>query len=116
MEPAILGVVLDSSTIITAERGKLPVPRLIETIQTAHGEIEISLSPVTVAELVHGIYRAKNPEAGQRRRAYIEELVDLVPVMKNSETAARSISNLEVMLLLRSRIRPTEMGASSVEK
>jgi len=37
--------VLDSSTIITAERGKLPVPRLIETIQTAHGEIEISRSP-----------------------------------------------------------------------
>ncbi len=44
MDAAILGVVLDSSTVITAERRKLPVPQLIETIQTAHGEIEISLS------------------------------------------------------------------------
>jgi predicted nucleic acid-binding protein len=72
--------VLDSSTVITAERRKLPVPRLIEAIQTAHGEIEISLSPVGLAELVHGIYRAQTPEASQRRRAYIEELADLVPV------------------------------------
>ena len=63
MDTAILGVVLDSSSVITAERRKLSVPGLVEAIQTAHGEIEISLSPVTVAELVHGIYRAKNPEA-----------------------------------------------------
>ncbi len=80
MASALLGVVLDSSAVITAERGKLPVPRFIEAIQAAHGEVDLSLSPVTVAELVHGIYRAKNPEAGRRRRAYIEELVDLAPI------------------------------------
>ena len=55
MDAAILGVVLDSSTVITAERRKLTVPQLMEAIQAAHGEIEVSLSPVTVAELVHGI-------------------------------------------------------------
>jgi predicted nucleic acid-binding protein len=76
MESALLGVVLDSSTVIAAERRNLPLPQLIEAIQTAHGEIEISLSPVTV----DGIYRAKTPEASQRRRAYIEEMADLVPV------------------------------------
>ena len=80
MDAALLGVVLDSSIVITAERRKLPVAQLIEAIQTAHGEIEISLSPLSVAELVHGIYRAKKPDASQRRRAYIEELTDLVPI------------------------------------
>jgi len=80
MDPAILGVVLDSSTVITAERRKLPVAELIAAIQAAHGEIEISLSPVTLAELVHGIYRARNPEAAERRRAYVEELAALVPI------------------------------------
>ena len=35
---------------------------------------------MSVAELVHGIFRAQTPEAGQRRRLYIEELVSLVPV------------------------------------
>jgi tRNA(fMet)-specific endonuclease VapC len=33
-----------------------------------------------VAELVHGIYRARTPEASQRRREYIQELVELAPV------------------------------------
>ena len=80
MESAILGVVLDSSIVITAERKSLPVPQLVEAIQAAYGEIELSLSPVTVAELVHGIYRARTPEVSQRRREYIDQLVGLLPL------------------------------------
>jgi predicted nucleic acid-binding protein len=53
---------------------------LIRAIRTNYGEIEVSLSPVTVAELVHGVYRAKTPEASRWRRDYIQELVDLVPL------------------------------------
>ncbi len=71
---------LDSSAVIVAERRKQPVTEFIEAILAAHGPVDLSLSPVTVAELVHGIYRAKTPEVFQRRRAYIEELVSLVPV------------------------------------
>jgi tRNA(fMet)-specific endonuclease VapC len=52
----------------------------VQAIQAAHGEIELSLSPITVAELVHGIYRARTPETSQRRREYIQELVNLVPL------------------------------------
>ena len=80
MESSVLGVVLDSSIVVTAERTGLSVPQLVETIQTALGEIELSLSPVTVAELVHGIYRARTPEVSLRRRKYIDELVTLVPL------------------------------------
>ena len=80
MESALLGVVLDSSAVIAAERKKQPIPEFIGAIFHAHGSLDLSLSPVTVAELVHGIYRSKTPEAGQRRRQYIEELVSLVPV------------------------------------
>ena len=50
---------LDSSVLITAERRKLPVDKFIETVLNEHGTVELSLSPVTVAELVHGIYRKK---------------------------------------------------------
>ena len=35
---------------------------------------------MTVAELVHGIYRAKTPEVGQRRREFVDELVKLMPL------------------------------------
>jgi predicted nucleic acid-binding protein len=82
--------VLASSTVITAERRRLTVPQLIEAIHTGHGAIELSLSPVTVAELVHGIYRAKSTEARERRHAYVEELVSLVPIHPaGRETAFR---------------------------
>jgi tRNA(fMet)-specific endonuclease VapC len=76
MESSLLGLVLDSSTVIAAERKKLA--GFIEAILAAHGPVDLSLSPVTVAELVHGIFRAKSSEASQRRREYIEELVTLV--------------------------------------
>jgi hypothetical protein len=36
--------------------------------------VEIVLRAITVAELVHGVYRASTPQVGQRRRAFIDEL------------------------------------------
>jgi tRNA(fMet)-specific endonuclease VapC len=86
---------VDSSTVITAERKKLTVLQLIEGIQSAHGEVELSLSPVTVAELVHGIYRAKTPDASARRRAYIEEVVALVPVHPATKQTAFLVGQIQ---------------------
>ena len=80
MATALLGLVLDSSTVIAAERRKQSVPEFIESILLAHGPLDLSLSPVTVAELVHGIFRAQTPKAAQSRRLFIEELVSLIPV------------------------------------
>lgn len=94
MESAVLGLVLDSSAIIAAERKRQSVTALIEAIFAAFGPIELSLSPVTVAELVHGIYRAKTPELAGRR-AYIEELVSLIPVHPVTNQTAWRIGQIE---------------------
>src|SRR5258708_38549426 len=67
MESTLLGLVLDSTSVISAERNEQPIPVFVEAILRMHGPINLSLSPVTVAELVHGVYRAKTPAAGQRR-------------------------------------------------
>jgi tRNA(fMet)-specific endonuclease VapC len=40
----------------------------------------LSLSPVSVGELVHGIFRARTPADAQSRRLFVEELVSLVPM------------------------------------
>jgi predicted nucleic acid-binding protein len=80
MEPTVLGIVLDSSAVIAAERKKLEIADFIEEILQAHGPVDLSLSPVTVAELVHEIFRAKTSAASARRKAYIEELIALIPV------------------------------------
>jgi hypothetical protein len=62
MESAGLGVILDSSVAIEAEREHLNVADFLRRIVNAIGEREASLCVITVAELAHGIYRADTPE------------------------------------------------------
>lgn len=86
---------LDSSAVIVAEWKRQPVTEFIEAILTAHGPVDLSLWPVTVAELVHGIYRAQTPEVSQRRREYIEKLVRLVPVHPVTNKTAWLVGQIE---------------------
>jgi predicted nucleic acid-binding protein len=75
-----VGIIVDSSVIITAERRGHSVRQILEQVKASQGEIEIGVSVVTVAELVHGAYRAKTPEQQQGRLAFIERLCQDVPV------------------------------------
>jgi len=95
MESALLGIVLDSSVIITAERKHLPVSQFIENIHTAWGEVELSLSPATVAELAHGICRARTPDLSLRRREYIGTLVRVIPVHPVTLQTALLVGQIE---------------------
>jgi tRNA(fMet)-specific endonuclease VapC len=74
MESAILGVILDSSVMIDAERQRLDVARFLKNITAKIGDREAALSSITVAELAHGIYRANTPERRQARRAFLDDL------------------------------------------
>lgn len=71
------------------------VSELIEAIAFKHSPVELSLSPVTVAELVHGIYRAKAPEVAKRRREFIEELVGLIPVHPVTDRTGWIVGEIE---------------------
>ena len=54
-----MGLVLDSSVLIAAERDARPVSELLATLEQEHGETEIVLSSITVIELEHGLHRAQ---------------------------------------------------------
>lgn len=106
MAPALLGLVLDSSTAIAAERGKQSVSEFIESILRTHGPIELSLSPVTVAELVHGIFRARTADASRSRRLFVEELVDLVPVHPITRQTGWLVGQIEGQEASRGNVLP----------
>ena len=95
MEPARVGIILDSSVIITAERRGHSVREILEQVKANQGEIEIGVSVVTVAELVHGAYRAKTPEQQQGRLAFIERLCQDVPVHPVTLDIARLAGRIE---------------------
>jgi len=69
-----MGLILDSSIFIAAERGGESLREILKRVQTAHGEAEAGLSAVTIVELTHGIYRAKSDADSERRRAFVAEI------------------------------------------
>jgi len=72
MESSVLGLVLDASVLIAAERRKLRADEAIESVQKSVGEAPIVLCALTIAEIGHGIYRANSPEIRQRGRDFLE--------------------------------------------
>jgi len=49
-----VGLILDSSVVIAAERRSHTVRQILEQIQASCGETDVGLSVVTIAELMHG--------------------------------------------------------------
>jgi tRNA(fMet)-specific endonuclease VapC len=94
MEPAVLGIVLDSSVLIAAERRRLTAAETIESVQRTIRELPIVLSAVTVAEVGHGIYRANTAEIRDRRRLFLDDLKATVPIHPVTESTAEIIARV----------------------
>ena len=83
-----MGVILDSSVAIAAERRGDIVEQLIEQIVNRIGDQEAALSAIGLTELIHGIYRARTPEVRMRRESFLNELLaDLTVYPYTKETA-----------------------------
>ena len=83
-----MGLILDSSVIIDAERRGESVERLIERIVRATGDQDAALSAVGLTEIMHGIYRASSPAIRSRRESFLNELLaDLAVYPYTKETA-----------------------------
>jgi predicted nucleic acid-binding protein len=83
-----MGVILDSSIVIAAERRGDSVEHLIERIVKATGDQEAALSAIGLTELIHGIYRAQTQDIRSRRESFVNELLaDLTVYPYTKETA-----------------------------
>ncbi len=89
-----MGLILDSSVVMAAERRGHTVRQILEQIKAAHGEIDIGLSVVTIAELMHGAYRAKEDARKRRRLAFIDRLCSDVPVHPLTVEIARRVGRI----------------------
>jgi hypothetical protein len=56
-----MGLILDSSVVISDERRGISALEMLTAIRQANGRMDIALSAVSVMELEHGIWRAKDP-------------------------------------------------------
>ena len=90
-----MGLILDSSVVIAAERRGHTVREILEQIRTVRGEVEVGLSVVSVAELMHGAYRADTDANKQRRLAFVDRLCQDIPVYPLTLDMARTIGRIE---------------------
>jgi predicted nucleic acid-binding protein len=75
-----MGLILDSSVLIVAERkGSNARQALKEIAARASGE-DVALSVVTLIELAHGAARADRQERKTMRRQFLHELTTALPV------------------------------------
>ena len=75
-----MGLILDSTVVIAAERLGQTAYQMLETIAPRTDDPEIAISVVTVLELAPGIARADTPERRLRRRQFLDDLLTGMPV------------------------------------
>jgi predicted nucleic acid-binding protein len=75
-----MGLILDSSVLITAEREGQNARQMLEAIAGKAGNTEIAISVVTLIELAHGAARADTPQRKAQRQQFIQELLAALPI------------------------------------
>lgn len=75
-----MGLILDSSVLIAAEREGKNARQVLTALREHIGETEVGISVVTLIELAHGAARADTPQRRLKRQTFIEELISAMPV------------------------------------
>jgi tRNA(fMet)-specific endonuclease VapC len=92
-----MGVILDSSEIIALERNRGAVESLI----AGREEESFGISVVTVAELLHGVERADSEPRKLRRQAFVEKVIEMIPVFPFDISVARIYARIWASLIQR---------------
>lgn len=85
-----MGLILDTSILVAAERRTLSLAALLDTVA---GE-PVGIAALTASELLHGCYRAAEAGTRARRFAFVEALLDRIPVYEFGLREARRHADL----------------------
>jgi predicted nucleic acid-binding protein len=75
-----MGLILDSSILITAERKGQNARQMLEAIAVKTGNTEVAISVVTLIELAHGVARADTLQRRAQRQQFLQELMAALPI------------------------------------
>ena len=75
-----VGIVLDSTVLIAAERSGKNARGVVEDVLVKVGDTEAALSVITLVELAHGIERANSTARQVAREHFLNELVNEISV------------------------------------
>jgi predicted nucleic acid-binding protein len=75
-----MGLILDSSVLIGAERQGQNARQMLASVCASVGDADVALSVITLLELAHGAARGDTPERRAKRQQFIQELLRALPV------------------------------------
>lgn len=85
-----MGVILDTAILVAAERGAARLAPLLESL----GEEPVAIAAITASELLYGCHVARDAGVRARRSAFVEALVEAIPVLPFGPPEARRHADL----------------------
>ena len=90
-----MGIILDTSVLIAAERHDTALSHLVQGRETE----PFGLSVMTVSELLHGVYRATSHKTRLKREAFVESVIAAFPIYPFDLTSSRIYARIWATLL-----------------
>ncbi|HTA69020.1 MAG TPA: PIN domain-containing protein [Bryobacteraceae bacterium] len=90
-----MGLILDSSVVIAGERKGQSAAELLADLRVAFGAEVIAFATVSVIELEHGIWRAKDAVQAERRQKFFDDLFAAVPAYPLTFDIARRAGRID---------------------
>ena len=75
-----MGLILDSSVLISAERQGQNARQMLAGVSDKSGNQDIGISVVTLIELAYGAVRADTSQRKEKRQQFIHELLAALPI------------------------------------
>jgi predicted nucleic acid-binding protein len=83
-----MGLILDSSVIVAAERRRDTPNQLLRHIKSVAGDQEVTISAIGLTEVVHAIHRAPSIPLRSRHEAFVHDLLAYLEVLPYSRSTA----------------------------
>jgi predicted nucleic acid-binding protein len=90
-----MGVILDSSVLIAAERQDKNARQMLSAVVRKTGDTEVGLSVMTLLELAHGAARADTRERKLKREQFIQELITALPIHPVTTAIALRVGQID---------------------
>jgi tRNA(fMet)-specific endonuclease VapC len=102
-----VGLLIDSTLLIRAEREALTPEQLLGEIVDRWGDTELAISAMSAGELFHGCWRADTPARRASREEFVETLLSAIPVVPLGLSIMRIFGEIDARLRAKGKTLPT---------
>lgn len=85
-----MGILIDSSILIHFEKSETDISKYVNGRENE----DVFMSVVSASELLHGVHRAADRKTKAKRLAFVEGVLEAIPVLPIDMATARSHSQL----------------------